>query len=102
MADWDAALLAACARYPNMRVYDWASQVKNSWFIDDGIHFTSEGYAARARLIAQALLQAFPASGESPSGTPDCLVQPEDNAGVTNSGSVANASGSSETIDAPG
>jgi hypothetical protein len=102
MADWDAALLAACARYPNMRVYDWASQVKNSWFIDDGIHFTSEGYAARARLIAQALLQAFPAGGQSPSGTPGCLVQPPDNAGVANSGSVASASGDSETIDAPG
>jgi peptidoglycan/LPS O-acetylase OafA/YrhL len=102
MADWDAALLAACARYPNMRVYDWASQVKNSWFIDDGIHFTSEGYAARARLIAQALLQAFPAGGQSPSGTPGCLVQPPDNAGVANSGSVASASGDSETLDAPG
>ena len=35
-------------RYPNMRVYDWASDVKDAWFIEDGIHFTSPGYAARA------------------------------------------------------
>ncbi len=25
MAKWNQALLSACARYPNMRVYDWAS-----------------------------------------------------------------------------
>ncbi len=48
-----------------MRVYDWASDVKDAWFIDDGIHFTSPGYAARAELIAQALAHAFPAKGET-------------------------------------
>jgi Acyltransferase family len=37
----------ACASYPNMRVYDWAAAVKTSWFISDGIHYTSAGYAAR-------------------------------------------------------
>ena len=46
-----------------MRVYDWAAAVKDSWFISDGIHFTSAGYAARARLIAQALATGFPADG---------------------------------------
>jgi hypothetical protein len=52
-----------------MRVYDWASVVKNSWFIPDGIHFTSRGYAARARRIARALAEAFPAEGAA-AGTP--------------------------------
>jgi len=65
MEGWDNDLIRACARYPNMRVFDWASVVKDGWYIPDGIHFTSEGYAARARLIADALAKAFPASGAS-------------------------------------
>ena len=64
MEKWDEELVAACAAYPNMRVYNWAADVKNDWFIEDGIHFTSPGYAARAQLIAQALAHAFPAKGE--------------------------------------
>jgi hypothetical protein len=63
MEAWDDALLKACDKYPNMRVYDWASDVRDSWFIDDGIHFTSQGYAQRARRIAAALARAFPADG---------------------------------------
>ena len=73
MEKWDETLLAACLKYPDMRVYDWASDVKDEWFIDDGIHFTSPGYAARAELIAQALAHAFPAKGESEGGK-NCLV----------------------------
>jgi hypothetical protein len=73
MRKWDEELLVACKRYPNMRVYDWARDVKDEWFIDDGIHFTSPGYAARSELIAQALAHAFPASGESQGGG-HCLV----------------------------
>ena len=65
MEKWDEELVAACAAYPNMRVYDWAADVKDDWFIEDGIHFTSPGYAARAQLIAQALAHAFPAKGET-------------------------------------
>jgi hypothetical protein len=65
MEGWDSDLLRACARYPSMRVFDWASVVKDGWYIPDGIHYTSEGYAARARLIADALAKAFPASGAS-------------------------------------
>ena len=53
MLAWDHALIQACASYPNMRVYDWAAAAEDSWFISDGIHYTSAGYAARARLIAQ-------------------------------------------------
>jgi len=73
MEKWDETLLVACRKYPNMRVYDWASDVKDAWFIDDGIHFTSPGYAARSELIAHALAHAFPASGETKGGA-DCLV----------------------------
>ncbi|HET7485361.1 MAG TPA: acyltransferase family protein [Solirubrobacterales bacterium] len=60
MRSWDLALLDACDRYPYMRIYNWAADVRDNWFIPDGIHFTSEGYAARGRLIADALLESFP------------------------------------------
>lgn len=60
MEAWDEALLEGCDRHPYMRIYDWASDVKDEWFIPDGIHFTSPGYAARGQLIADALLEAFP------------------------------------------
>jgi len=76
MVSWDKALRAACDRYPNMRIYNWAEDVKDNWFIPDGIHFTSEGYAARGRLIADALLEAFPNSEVPPKLTDadDCVV----------------------------
>ncbi len=74
MVEWDEELVRACNAYPNMRVYDWASDVKNDWFIEDGIHFTSPGYAARAQLIAQALAHAFPARGETEGGSKHCVV----------------------------
>ena len=31
-----------------MRVFDWASATKYGWFISDGTHYTSTGYAQRA------------------------------------------------------
>jgi len=74
MEKWDEELVAACASYPNMRVYDWAADVKDDWFIEDGIHFTSPGYAARAQLIALALAHAFPEKGESEGGSKNCVV----------------------------
>lgn len=74
MEKWDEELVAACATYPDMRVYDWASDVKDDWFIEDGIHFTSPGYAARAQLIAQALAHAFPEKGETEGGSENCVV----------------------------
>ncbi len=63
---WNQALQQACRKYPNMRVFNWAGVVRNSWFIDDGIHYNTPGYAARSRLIAQALARAFPSVGHSP------------------------------------
>ena len=73
MQKWNDALMQACRKYPNMRVYDWASQVRDSWFISDGIHFTSLGYRERAHRIARALAVADPAKGPPPSS---CLVLP--------------------------
>jgi peptidoglycan/LPS O-acetylase OafA/YrhL len=70
MLRWDRALVTACVRYPNMRVYNWAAEVQHKWYISDGTHFTSIGYKHRAQMIADALARAFPATGQS-SG---CLV----------------------------
>jgi peptidoglycan/LPS O-acetylase OafA/YrhL len=75
MVSWDKALREACDRYPNMRIYNWAADVKDKWFIPDGIHFTSEGYAARGRLIADALLEAFPNTAPlKMTDAKDCVV----------------------------
>jgi lysophospholipase L1-like esterase len=62
---WNDALQQACQRYPNMRVFNWASLVQQGWFISDGIHYTPAGYAVRAQQIAQALAKSFPAQGRS-------------------------------------
>ena len=87
MQQWDQALLQACPQYPNMRVYDWASVAQNqpSWFISDGIHYTSAGSQVRAADMANALAGAFPANpppvkGKSgkdkaaQTGNPNCVV----------------------------
>ncbi|HUZ53087.1 MAG TPA: acyltransferase family protein [Streptosporangiaceae bacterium] len=70
MLRWDRVLIGACAKYSNMRVFNWAAEVKTKWYISDGIHFTSIGYKHRAKMIADALARAFPQAGQS-SG---CLV----------------------------
>ncbi len=70
MARWDRTLLQACAMYPNMRVFNWAAEVRTKWYISDGIHFTSLGYKHRGQDIADALARAFPQSGQSTG----CLV----------------------------
>jgi hypothetical protein len=71
MQKWNATLLTACKRYPNMRVFDWAAHAKPRYFIPDGIHYYSPGYVARTHLIAQALATAFP-DGTPP--VPSCVV----------------------------
>jgi hypothetical protein len=70
MQKWNAALMQACAQYPNMRVFNWAALPQPSWFINDGIHYTSDGYEKRALFIADGLAEAFPLTGKSRS----CLV----------------------------
>jgi hypothetical protein len=59
---WDQALQQELPNYPNMRLYNWPAVVQTSWFINDGIHYTSDGYAHRGRDIAEALAEAFPAN----------------------------------------
>ena len=71
MAGWNQALTEACARYSNMRVYDWASEVHDEWFTADGIHFNGVGYRERAARIATALVRAFP-KDQAPAS--ECLV----------------------------
>ncbi len=80
MRGWDQALRQACPRYPNMRVFNWAAVARPPWFIPDGIHYTSAGYAWRSRLIAGALAAAFPRAPSRSAGQPrvgpvqSCLV----------------------------
>jgi hypothetical protein len=59
---WNNALVAACRAYPNMRIFNWAAIVQPGWHLEDGIHYTSAGYAIRAHAIAHALAKAFPAN----------------------------------------
>ena len=62
MTLWNEALAEELPHHPNMRLYDWPAAVRDSWFISDGIHYTSPGYVQRARLIADALARVFPAN----------------------------------------
>jgi hypothetical protein len=62
---WDAALTSALARFPNMRIFNWAAVAQPGWFLSDGIHYNSAGCAARAQAIADALATAFPRAGAS-------------------------------------
>jgi peptidoglycan/LPS O-acetylase OafA/YrhL len=71
MRRWDQDLVAACNRYPNMRIVDWAAHARRKWFIPDGIHYYSPGAVARNQVVARGLVQAFP-RGQPPS--PTCLV----------------------------
>jgi len=65
MQIWNDDLLAACAMYPNMRIFNWAAMDQPAWHISDGIHYTSAGHAIRAAAIAHALAHAFPRGGHS-------------------------------------
>jgi hypothetical protein len=72
MEKWNEALGQACTRYPRMRVYDWAAEVKDDWFSKDGIHFSSAGCKERAARFARAVTVAFPKEGPPPS---QCLIR---------------------------
>jgi hypothetical protein len=60
MQAWNRELDLATQRYPNLKVYDWASAAQVQWFSSDRIHYTPEGYRQRGRLIADALAAAYP------------------------------------------
>ena len=62
MQTWNQTLAQAQARYPNIKIYDWAAVAQDDWFQTDNIHYTSAGYTERARLIADALATAYPAA----------------------------------------
>lgn len=62
---WDRTLAQALARYPNMRIFNWAATAQPGWFLPDGIHYNSYGCARRAWAIAHALARAFPLHGHS-------------------------------------
>jgi len=72
MESWNQALVQACTRHPNMRVYDWAGEVQDAWFLADGIHPNSNGCKERAARMARALARAFPRDGAAVAG---CLVR---------------------------
>lgn len=72
MRQWNSDLLAACASYPQMRVFNWAALAKPQWFIPDGVHYTTPGYEKRTHLIAKGLVKAFP-KDQPPSAS--CLVR---------------------------
>ncbi|OZG29324.1 hypothetical protein BH683_010315 [Williamsia sp. 1138] len=71
MEKFNLALLRACERYPNLRLYDWAAEADPAWFTD-GIHYTAAGYTERGRRFATALATAFPATDHEPAG---CVVR---------------------------
>lgn len=60
MESFNTALRRAAARYPNLRVYDFAAEAQPGWFTDDGIHYNATGTSQRNRLFATALATAFP------------------------------------------
>lgn len=52
---WNAALERATSRWPNLVVYDWASDASaQKPPFSDGIHHTTDGYAIRNESIAKA------------------------------------------------
>jgi peptidoglycan/LPS O-acetylase OafA/YrhL len=72
MGSWNRALLGACSRFPQMRVFDWSALAKPSWFTPDALHYNSLGSIRRSQLIARALVSAFP-EGTDPSLS--CVVR---------------------------
>lgn len=66
VAPWNDALLDACNRHDNMRIYDWASDVQDDWYEPDGVHQNNPGNVERAQRIADALATAFPGTAATP------------------------------------
>jgi hypothetical protein len=62
MQAWNGVLAAATARFPSLHVVRWSEIAADRWFVGDGIHYTAEGAAWRAHVIADALVAAFPAT----------------------------------------
>ncbi len=59
---WNQALDKALARWPNLKIYDWAAVAATGVApYSDGIHHTTAGYAFRNKAIAEAFSGFFPA-----------------------------------------
>ena len=65
MQAWNNELVLAAQRYPNLKIYDWASAAQVPWFSSDRVHYTPEGYRQRGHLIADALAAAYPAEPDT-------------------------------------
>lgn len=54
----NAAIAAAAKRWPQITVADWhgASTAKASWFVDDGLHLSSQGALGLARFLRPLVL----------------------------------------------
>ena len=62
MVLWNQALVASQSRWPNLRLYDWASVAATGAApFTDGIHHTTAGFDVRNAAIAHALVRFFPA-----------------------------------------
>jgi hypothetical protein len=61
MQTWNEVLDEAAVRYPTLRLLHWSDVALDEWFVPDGIHYTSGGWAWRSHAIADALAAAFPA-----------------------------------------
>jgi peptidoglycan/LPS O-acetylase OafA/YrhL len=72
MEGWNRAVIEACSRHANMRVYDWASEVQDDWFLPDEVHPNAVGAKERAARFAKALAAAFPKDRMPP---PQCVVR---------------------------
>ncbi|WP_226995617.1 SGNH/GDSL hydrolase family protein [Gordonia phthalatica] len=59
MRSFNAELKRATARYPNLRVFDFARYPKPSWYVD-GVHYTEDAMIQRNRLFALGLATKFP------------------------------------------
>jgi lysophospholipase L1-like esterase len=60
MQMWDVALDEALGRYPNLHVFAWSKVARDEWFQSDSVHYTTDGYTAFARSLADAVAAAFP------------------------------------------
>jgi hypothetical protein len=50
---WNKMLVEQMPKYPNMKIFDWATIAKShpEWFIGDVIHYNSEGAQKRAQWL---------------------------------------------------
>jgi hypothetical protein len=75
MEGWNRAVIEACRRHANMRVYDWAAEVQDDWFLPDEVHPNAVGAKERAARFAKALAIAFPKDRIPP---PQCVVRTDE------------------------